>query len=74
LLNDVKNGLTELSFTHKGTPPIDVASTVLITLPEIDIHIFEDLLAAGSKLLDAIGEPIAFDVGVAPLLLIGVLI
>ena len=74
LLNDVQNGLTELSFTHTGIPPIDVASTILITLPEIDIHIFEDLLAAGSNLLDAIGEPIAFDVGVAPLLLIGALI
>lgn len=73
LLNDVKNGLTEMSFTHTGIPLIDVVSTVLFTLPQVGTTIFEDQLAAGN-LLDAIGIPIALDLGVAPLLLIGALL
>jgi hypothetical protein len=72
-LNSIETGLTELSFTHTGVPLIDVASTVLHTLPEVNMEIFEDQLAAGN-LLEAIGDPIAFDLGVAPLLVIGAVI
>ncbi|HET9876605.1 MAG TPA: PE-PPE domain-containing protein, partial [Mycobacterium sp.] len=72
-LDNIKSGLTELSFTHTGIPFIDVASAFLNTLPKIDAHIFLDQLFSLHP-LDAIGDPVAFDVGVAPLLLIGLVL
>jgi hypothetical protein len=65
-------GVTELSLTHTGIPPIDMASTVLFTLPQIAENIFETEMAAGDP-LDAIGDPLAFDVGIAPLIFFGAL-
>ncbi|WP_428340735.1 PE-PPE domain-containing protein [Mycobacterium sp.] len=73
-LNGIENwftqGVTELSSTHTGIPLIDMASTVLFTLPQIAENIFETEMAAGDP-LDAIGDPIALTVGIAPLVLIG---
>lgn len=63
-------GVTELSLTHTGIPALDMASTVLFTLPQIADNIFETEMAAGDP-LDAIGDPLAVYVGLAPLILIG---
>lgn len=63
-------GVTELSLTHTGIPPLDMASAVLLTLPQIAENIFETEMAAGDP-LDAIGDPLAFTVGLAPLALVG---
>lgn len=55
---------------HTGFPPLDVAEALLITLPEIDYNVFTTELAA-NNLVDAIGIPIAADLGILPLALIG---
>jgi hypothetical protein len=55
---------------HTGFPPFDVAEALLITLPEIDYNVFTTDLAAGD-LADAIGVPIAADLGILPLALLG---
>ncbi|MEB3034114.1 PE-PPE domain-containing protein [[Mycobacterium] nativiensis] len=66
-------GLQELSFTHTGLPPIDMASALLFTLPPLAVELFNTNMAAGNP-LDAIGEPLAALVGLAPLMLIGALL
>jgi hypothetical protein len=58
---------------HTGLPLLDVASALLITLPEIDYNVFTSDLAAGD-LTDAIGVPIAADLGIIPLALLGAVI
>jgi PE-PPE domain len=58
---------------HTGVPLLDVASALLITLPEIDYNVFTSDLAAGN-LMDAIGVPIAADLGIIPLALVGAVI
>jgi hypothetical protein len=58
---------------HTGVPLLDVASALLITLPEIDYNEFTSELAAGN-LMDAIGVPIAADLGIIPLALVGAVI
>jgi hypothetical protein len=63
-------GVAELSLTHTGIPLLDMASTVLFTLPQIADNIFETEMAAGDP-VDAIGEPLAVYVGLAPLILLG---
>ena len=55
---------------HTGFPPFDVAEALLVTLPELDYNVFTTDLAAGD-LVDAIGIPIAADIGILPLALIG---
>ena len=55
---------------HTGFPPLDVASALFITLPEIDYNVFTTELAAGNP-VDAIGIPLAADLGILPLALIG---
>jgi hypothetical protein len=55
---------------HTGFPPFDVAEALLVTLPELDYNVFTTDLAAGD-LMDAIGVPIAADIGILPLALIG---
>jgi hypothetical protein len=49
---------------------LDVAEALFITLPEIDYNVFTTDLAAGD-LVDAIGVPLAADLGILPLALIG---
>jgi hypothetical protein len=75
VLTNITSGLGELSLSplHTGIPAIDVAATFLSTIPEVNAQIFADQLADGN-LLEAIGDPIAFDVGVTPLLLVMALI
>ncbi|MEB3019743.1 PE-PPE domain-containing protein [[Mycobacterium] crassicus] len=63
-------GFGELSFTHTGLPPIDMASALLFTLPPLALELFNTNMAAGNP-LDAIGEPLAALVGLAPLMLVG---
>jgi PE-PPE domain len=58
---------------HTGLPLVDVASALLITLPEIDYNEFTSELADGN-LVDAIGIPLAADLGIIPLALVGALI
>lgn len=55
---------------HTGLPPLDVASALLFTLPELNFNIFMSELADGN-LLDAIGLPIAVSLGIVPLALLG---
>ncbi|MFZ0716577.1 PE-PPE domain-containing protein [Mycobacterium sp.] len=55
---------------HTGFPPFDVAEALFITLPEIDYNVFTTELAAGNP-VDAIGIPLAADLGILPLALIG---
>jgi hypothetical protein len=55
---------------HTGFPPFDVAEALLITLPELDYNVFTTDLAAGD-LVDAIGVPLAADLGILPLALVG---
>lgn len=59
--------------THTGLPPVDMASTLLLTLPQIAWQVFETQMAAGNP-LDAVGEPLAALVGLAPLMPIGAVI
>lgn len=63
-------GVQELSLTHTGLPSIDMSSTLLSTLPQFAWNLFETQMAAGNP-LDAIGEPLAVLVGLAPLMLVG---
>ncbi|HEU0190805.1 MAG TPA: PE-PPE domain-containing protein [Mycobacterium sp.] len=58
---------------HTGLPPLDVASALLITLPEIGYHVFENEMADGND-ADAIGIPIAAVLGILPLALVGAVI
>jgi hypothetical protein len=55
---------------HTGFPPLDVASALLVTLPELDYNVFTTELAANDP-VDAIGIPIAADLGILPLALLG---
>jgi hypothetical protein len=55
---------------HTGFPPLDVATALLITLPEIDYNVFTTELAANDP-VDAIGVPLAADLGILPLALLG---
>jgi hypothetical protein len=55
---------------HTGFPSLDVATALFITLPEIDYNVFTTELAAGNP-VDAIGIPLAADLGILPLALIG---
>jgi hypothetical protein len=55
---------------HTGSPSLDVATALLFNLPEIDYHVFTSELADGN-LLDAIGVPIAADLGILPLAVVG---
>jgi hypothetical protein len=55
---------------HTGFPPLDVATALFITLPEIDYNVFTTELAAGDP-IDAIGIPLAADLGILPLALMG---
>ncbi len=55
---------------HTGFPPLDVATALFITLPELDYNVFTTELAAGNP-VDAIGIPLAADLGILPLALIG---
>jgi hypothetical protein len=55
---------------HTGIPAIDVSTALLVNLPEIDYSIFTADLADGN-LVNAIGVPIAADVGILPLALLG---
>ncbi|MGB3474764.1 MAG: PE-PPE domain-containing protein [Mycobacterium sp.] len=66
-------GFGELSFTHTGLPAVDMASALLFTLPPLAVELFNTEMAAGNP-LDAIGEPLAALVGLAPLMLIGALL
>lgn len=62
--------LTENFPPHTGVPPLDMLSAVLFTLPQYNYDIFMSELADGN-LLDAIGIPLAADLGLLPLMLIG---
>jgi hypothetical protein len=55
---------------HTGFPPFDVAEALFITLPEIDYNVFTADVASGDY-VDAIGVPLAADLGILPLALIG---
>ena len=55
---------------HTGFPPLDVATALFVTLPEIDYNVFTTELAAGNP-VDAIGIPLAADLGILPLALMG---
>ncbi|MBV8179129.1 MAG: PE-PPE domain-containing protein [Mycobacterium sp.] len=55
---------------HTGYPPLDIAEALLVTLPELDYNVFTTELAANDP-LDAIGIPIAADIGILPLALFG---
>lgn len=55
---------------HTGFPPLDVASALLVTLPELDYNVFMTEMAANDP-VDAIGIPIAADLGILPLALLG---
>ncbi|MDQ2627991.1 MAG: PE-PPE domain-containing protein [Actinomycetota bacterium] len=57
---------------HTGIPPLDMLSAVLFTLPEYNYEIFASELADGN-LLDAIGIPLAADLGLLPLIIVGAL-
>ncbi|QZA06938.1 PE-PPE domain-containing protein [Mycolicibacter heraklionensis] len=66
-------GFQELSLGHTGLPPVDMAGALLFTLPPLAVELFNTEMAAGNP-LDAIGEPLAALVGLAPLMLIGALL
>lgn len=66
-------GVGEVSLSHTGVPPIDMAATLLLTLPQIAVNLYDSQLAAGDP-VDAVGDPIAALVGLSPLMLIGALI
>jgi hypothetical protein len=48
---------------------LDVATALLVSLPEIDANVFTSELA-DNNLADAIGIPIAADLGILPLALL----
>lgn len=58
---------------HTGLPFLDVGTAVLFNLPQINYEIFTSELADGN-LLDAIGIPLALDLGILPLAVVGALI
>ncbi|HEX7321365.1 MAG TPA: PE-PPE domain-containing protein [Mycobacterium sp.] len=58
---------------HTGIPPLDVATALLITLPEMGYHVFTTDMADGND-ADAIGIPIAALLGILPLALVGAVI
>lgn len=58
---------------HTGYPPLDMLSAVLFNLPQYNYDIFMSEIADGD-LLNAIGIPLAVDVGLLPLVLIGAVI
>jgi hypothetical protein len=55
---------------HTGIPLLDVATALFVTLPGIDSNVFTAELA-DNNLVDAIGIPIAADLGILPLALLG---
>lgn len=57
---------------HTGLPLLDVASALLISLPQIDYNFFASEIATNP--IDAIGTPIAADIGIIPLALLGAII
>ncbi|MGB3335252.1 MAG: PE-PPE domain-containing protein [Mycobacterium sp.] len=57
---------------HTGFPPLDMLSAVLFTLPQYNYDVFMSELADGS-VLDAIGIPLAADIGLLPLMVLGAL-
>ncbi|CAJ1502785.1 PE-PPE domain-containing protein [[Mycobacterium] kokjensenii] len=63
-------GFSEISLEHTGIPFVDMAGALLFTLPQLAVDVFNTEMAAGNP-LDAIGEPLAALVGLAPLMLIG---
>lgn len=66
-------GFQELSLSHTGLPPVDMAGALLFTLPQLAVDLFNSEMAAGNP-LDAIGEPLAALIGLSPLMLIGAII
>ncbi len=71
----VPTTLTDLFDTfppHTGLPLLDVASALLISLPQIDYNFFVSEIATNP--IDAIGTPIAADIGIIPLALLGAII
>ena len=73
VLSPVPTTLHDLFSTfppHTGIPPIDVATAVLLTVPQLDYQMFTAELAAGN-VVDAIGIPIAADLGLLPFALAG---
>ena len=72
VLSPVPTTLQDLFDTfppHTGIPPLDVATALLVSLPEIDANVFTSELA-DNNLADAIGIPIAADLGILPLALL----
>jgi hypothetical protein len=73
VLSPVPTTLQDLFDTfppHTGVPLLDVATALFVTLPEIDANVFTAELA-DNDLVDAIGIPIAADIGILPLALLG---
>jgi hypothetical protein len=73
VLSPVPTTLQDLFDTfppHTGIPLLDVATALFVTLPEIDANVFTAELA-DNNLVDAIGIPIAADLGILPLALLG---
>ncbi|MGB3474949.1 MAG: PE-PPE domain-containing protein [Mycobacterium sp.] len=58
---------------HTGIPFLDVGTALLFNLPQINYDIFAAELADGD-LLNAIGLPLAVDLGILPLAVLGALI
>ncbi len=58
---------------HTGVPLLDVASALLITLPEIDYNVFTSD-HTDNDLVNAIGIPLASDLGMIPLAPVGAVI
>jgi PE-PPE domain len=73
VLSPVPTTLADLFDTfppHTGVPVLDVATALFVTLPEIDYNVFTSEIA-DNNLVDAIGIPIAADIGILPLALLG---
>jgi PE-PPE domain-containing protein len=73
VLSPVPTTLQDLFGTfppHTGIPLLDVATALFVTLPEIDYNVFTSEIA-DNNLVDAIGIPIAADIGILPLALLG---
>jgi hypothetical protein len=66
-------GITELSLAHTGIPPLDVASALLFSLPQLDYNVVTSMLADGATLTDAIGTALSADIGILPLAAVGAL-
>ncbi|MGV0625290.1 PE-PPE domain-containing protein [Mycolicibacter minnesotensis] len=58
---------------HTGFPPLDILSAVLFTVPQWNYDIYMSEMADGN-VLDAIGIPLAADLGLLPLALIGAIL